>query len=78
MRLNQTEIPVSTILLPIYNNILKNRARTNKSRNSAGFLQCHCHLVGTGKAAVCETQSSPVKTAVDCNPAPPEKIKNAI
>lgn len=76
-RLNRRGIPVSAVLLPIYN-ILKNRARTNKSRNLGGFLPCRCHLVGTGKAAVCETRNSPVKTAVDCNPAPPEEITKAI
>lgn len=40
-------------------------------------LQYHCHKAGTGRAGVCETQHSLVKTAEDYSLVPPkEKIKN--
>lgn len=66
----QAGAAVSTALSPVCN-ILKNRARAKKAKEFRVSLQCRCRLVGTGRAVVCETRSSPVKTAVDCNLAPP-------
>lgn len=62
----------------IYKGFLQKGARRTKGGNWGGVLRCRCRWVGTGKAVVCGTRSSPVETAGGCSPAPPEKGINPV